>query len=172
MQAANENATSISRPALLFRETIKQLSSKEQSMANLSVQPVYLYKILSSTSVLPDPVTSSSILPKTPLDDDDGFIHLSTGSQVAFVLRRFFTSTEDRSVFLVRIVYKKLADGGDVRWEEVGGNGSSFAHLYGGDITGEAVDGVQRVEREADGDWDPPLRRLSGTGWLEGGSEH
>lgn len=135
-------------------------------MATLSKNPAYLYKILPSSFDLPSPpLPKNYVLPKTSLDDDSGFIHLSTSSQVPYVLNRFFNTPETRNVWLVKIDYAKLASDGDVRWEEAGKDRSLFAHLYGGEVTGQVVDDTKKTER-ADG-WKSSLEQLRGDGWLD-----
>ncbi|KAL8936739.1 MAG: hypothetical protein Q9216_004780 [Gyalolechia sp. 2 TL-2023] len=127
---------------------------------------VSLYKILPSSHDLPSPpLPQTFILPKTTLDDNDGFIHFSTSSQVPYVLNRFFNTPETNIVWLVKIDNAKLASNGDVRWEEAGKDHSLFAHLYGGEVTGEVVDDIRKVERGDD--WSLCLEKLSQEGWLK-----
>ncbi|KAL8751176.1 MAG: hypothetical protein Q9184_006152 [Pyrenodesmia sp. 2 TL-2023] len=101
------------------------------------------------------------MLTTTPLDIDSGFIHLSTDAQVSYVLNRFFNTS---NVWLVRINYAGLAKDGDVRWEPAGKDGSLFAHLYGGEIEGNMVDDVKKLDRG--NGWDLGLQELTEDGWL------
>ncbi|KAL8931658.1 MAG: hypothetical protein Q9211_006810 [Gyalolechia sp. 1 TL-2023] len=134
-------------------------------MATSMNKPSSLYKILPSSHHLPSPpLPKTFILPKTTLDDDSGFIHFSTSSQVPYVLNRFFNTPETSIVWLVKIDYARLASDGDVRWEEAGKDHSLFAHLYGGEVVGEVVDDIRKVERGDD--WSSSLDKLSEDGWL------
>lgn len=128
--------------------------------------PSSLYKILPSTFDLPaSPLPKNFMLPKTSLDHDSGYIHFSTSSQVPYVLNRFFDTPETSTIWLVKINYTKLASNGDVRWEEAGQDGSLFAHLYEGEVMGDVVDDIKKVER-GDG-WSSKVEELSRDGWLK-----
>jgi uncharacterized protein (DUF952 family) len=59
-------------------------------------------------------------------DRRDGFIHLSTGPQLAETLRRHFAGRRD----LVRVAFDADALGPGLRWEPSRG-GDLFPHLYG-----------------------------------------
>jgi uncharacterized protein (DUF952 family) len=61
-----------------------------------------------------------------PVDRADGFIHLSTGDQVAETLRRHFAGKTD--LLLVALDMEKLGEA--VRWEPSRG-GALFPHVYG-----------------------------------------
>ncbi|KAI4284128.1 MAG: hypothetical protein L6R35_004980 [Caloplaca aegaea] len=133
--------------------------------STVTTKPNYLYKILPSTEDLPQPPPSHTyILPKTSLDVHSGFIHFSTNAQVPYVLNRFFNSPETSTVWLVKINYAELSSNGDVRWEKAGESGSLFAHLYGGEVTGDAVHDVLKLHR-GDG-WDSALQTLADQNWL------
>ncbi|KAL9010912.1 MAG: hypothetical protein Q9173_004203 [Seirophora scorigena] len=126
----------------------------------------YLYKILPSTVDLPQPLPSPAYtLPKTSLDLDSGFIHFSTSAQVPYVLNRFFNTPDTSTVWLVKINYAELAGNGDVRWEEAGEGGSLFGHLYGGEVTGQAVHDMLKLDKGADG-WDSALQKMTARDWL------
>ena len=138
--------------------------------------PKYLYKILADAlHPLPADIQADTTLPSTSLDVADGFIHLSTASQVAFVLGNFFGSNgkdddPNRVINLVKIDYEKLVNGeGEVQWDEVPAVGQSFAHLRGTDLKGSVVVDVVKVERE-DGEggkgWEAPVESLKGRSWL------
>ncbi|KAI4173385.1 MAG: hypothetical protein LQ343_002917 [Gyalolechia ehrenbergii] len=135
-------------------------------MATSTNNPSCLYKILPPSHELPSPpLPNTFILPKTSLDDDSGFIHFSTSSQVPYVLNRFFNNPETSIVWLVKIDYARLTNDGDVRWEEAGKDRSLFAHLYGGEVMGEVVDDIRKVERVDD--WSSSLENLNKDGWLK-----
>ena len=59
------------------------------------------------------------------LDSGDGFMHLSTASQVSTTLGRFFAGREDIVLLCVGTDVSAL---GDLRWEHV--HGDTFPHLY------------------------------------------
>ncbi|ORY12926.1 hypothetical protein BCR34DRAFT_481829, partial [Clohesyomyces aquaticus] len=102
--------------------------------------PSHLYKILPSAPPTPLPHT----LPLSDLDRTDGFIHLSTSSQVPGTAEKFFAEFEE--LWLLKINYKELVDGsGELKWEEVGRG--CFAHLYGMDLGAANVKEVVRAER-------------------------
>ena len=61
----------------------------------------------------------------SPDDVRDGYVHLSTGSQVPGTLVRHFSGEE--GLWLLEIEEAVL--GSDLRWEE-GGGGDVFPHLY------------------------------------------
>ncbi|HWA23235.1 MAG TPA: DUF952 domain-containing protein [Caulobacterales bacterium] len=61
-----------------------------------------------------------------PVDRADGFIHLSTGDQVAETLRRHFAGRT--GLVLVALDIEKLGEA--VRWEPSRG-GALFPHVYG-----------------------------------------
>jgi uncharacterized protein (DUF952 family) len=125
--------------------------------------PSFVYKILPNTSPytgVPIPIPSSWSFQKTQADLDDGFVHLSTQSQLPATLTRFFET--DDNVQLMRLDYQRMANWKIVKWEE-SNHGGSFAHLYG-ELTGDLVDEVKVVAKE-DG-WDSVCRRLEEVGWL------
>ncbi|KAL8804081.1 MAG: hypothetical protein Q9182_002794 [Xanthomendoza sp. 2 TL-2023] len=134
-------------------------------MAAPQTLPKYLYKILASTVHLPTPLPASFALPQTPLDEESGFIHFSTSTQVPYVLDRFFSGPEDGCVWLVKIVYAELEQEGNVKWEEAGKDLSLFAHLYDGDVMGSKVVNARQIEKRDDG-WNETLRGLTEEGWL------
>ncbi|KAL9594535.1 MAG: hypothetical protein Q9219_006976 [cf. Caloplaca sp. 3 TL-2023] len=135
-------------------------------MATSSKNPTHIYKILPSLSNVPSPpLANTFILPKTSLDEDSGFIHFSTSTQVPYVLNRFFNASDTGSVWLVKINYARLASDGDVRWEEAGKDHHLFAHLYGGEVTGQVVDDIKKAERGES--WDSALKTLGEGGWFD-----
>ncbi|KAI4192946.1 MAG: hypothetical protein LQ346_004061 [Caloplaca aetnensis] len=133
-------------------------------MANSTQTSPYLYKILPAAVDIPIPPPRTFVVPKTPLDIDSGFIHFSTHSQVPYVLDRFFNTIETSIVWLIKVNYAALTSGGDVRWEPAGKDGSLFAHLYGGEVQGSAVDDVKKLDRGTG--WDSSLQKLTVDGWL------
>ena len=83
-------------------------------------------------------------------DARDGFIHFSTGPQVAGTARRhFFGQT---GLFLIEVDADAL--GRALRWER-SRNDELFPHLYG-DLDLGAVIGVREMQARADGSHDIP----------------
>jgi uncharacterized protein (DUF952 family) len=71
--------------------------------------------------------TTTGQLPLSPADQRDGFVHMSTASQVAGTLKRFYAGRED--LVLLSICVDRLGDG-EVRYEAAS-NGELFPHFYG-----------------------------------------
>lgn len=82
----------------------------------------------------------------TALDQRDGFIHLSHGSQVAGTLARHFADADE--VLLLQIDHRALKPG-SLRLERSRG-GDLFPHLYG-PLPWDAVAARLHVRRGADG---------------------
>ncbi|KAF2792974.1 hypothetical protein K505DRAFT_325782 [Melanomma pulvis-pyrius CBS 109.77] len=111
--------------------------------------PSYLYKILDTAPPSPLPAR----LPLSDLDRNDGFLHLSTSTQVPGTADSYFSDFTE--LWLLKIEYKVLADGTDadgevkkgaeIKWEEVGRG--CFAHFYGGDLGKGNVGEVVKVEK-------------------------
>jgi uncharacterized protein (DUF952 family) len=80
-------------------------------MASLPSQPRYIYKIVSSTTPVREPIPER--LEVSDLDKNDGYIHLSTAHQVGNTLKTFFT--EEPLVYVLRIEYHRVIQ--DIRWE-------------------------------------------------------
>lgn len=81
-----------------------------------------VYKILSA----PDWAAAEAAdgVSCTALDTGDGYVHLSTRTQVGETLALHYKGAEN-----VRLLEYKLADLGEVRWEASRG-GQLFPHLY------------------------------------------
>jgi uncharacterized protein (DUF952 family) len=79
----------------------------------------------------------------SPVDRRDGYIHLSTATQVGDTAARHFAGQPD--LLLVAVD----TDGLDVRWEPSRG-GASFPHLYG-DLPLSHVRWVESLPLDADG---------------------
>ncbi len=117
--------------------------------------PAYLYKILPEAPPSPLPAR----LPLSDLDRNDGFIHLSTSTQVPGTADRFFAN--DTVLWLFKIKYEVLAAGTDgdgtvkqegkaeLKWDEAGSG--CFAHFYGGDLGNGNILEVMKVEKN--GSW-------------------
>lgn len=126
--------------------------------------PSFVYKILPATSPYmgtPTPIPSSWDFQKPESDLKDGFVHLSTRSQLPGTLARFFAT--DASVQLLKVDYPRMSTWKIVKWEQAS-NGDSYAHLYG-TLTGEIVTDIKLVAR-AEG-WDIVCKQLEESGWLQ-----
>ncbi|MBX3564425.1 MAG: DUF952 domain-containing protein [Sphingomonas sp.] len=80
-----------------------------------------------------------------PVDRKDGFIHLSTASQLQETLDRHFSGQD--GLWLAAVDLEALGD--TVKWEESRG-GALFPHLYG-DLTLDEVTAYSEVHYEPDG---------------------
>ena len=118
--------------------------------------PTYIYKLLPSAS--PSPLPDK--LPPSPLDAQDGFIHLSTAEQTPATAARFFTHAI--SIWLLKIPLQRIEQ--NVKWEATGSDG--FPHLYGKSIGKGEIEDVRLYRRKEGEDW---LAVLEGDEWLVGG---
>jgi uncharacterized protein (DUF952 family) len=73
--------------------------------------PFYLYKLVPSTSPVREPLPER--LPVSELDQESGFIHLSTALQVPNTLKYFFK--DEPLVYVLRIEFEEVM--ADIRWE-------------------------------------------------------
>ncbi|KAJ5888371.1 hypothetical protein N7495_008412 [Penicillium taxi] len=96
-------------------------------------QPHYIYKIFPSTLPIREPLPNR--LPVSELDEQSGFIHLSTADQVPNTLNLFFA--EEPVVYVLRIAYSVIFE--YIRWESPDGKriaegpeNGLFPHLYNG----------------------------------------
>lgn len=138
-----------------------------------------LFPPLSSLCLLQSTPQSSHLFTLPPLDEKDGFVHLSTAKQLPGTLSRFFG--EEDEVVLLKMDYRRLSSWKDVRWEGTS-SGEAFPHLYGYGIEGEMVESFKEVRRgdasgggggdvEGEGrekqiSWEEALRKLEQEGWL------
>ena len=113
------------------------------------------------------------VFPQTALDRKDSFIHLSTASQIPFVLNKFYSSDTPGTelVYIMTIDYDRLCAGEDVRWEPAGRAGELFAHVYGGELRGKYAVSGGRLRRNfgvehREGEWDTCLEEVKKAGWL------
>jgi len=127
-------------------------------------KPTYIYKLVSFTSPVPDPLPER--LPFSELDTASGFIHMSTALQVPRTLKRFFA--EDPRVCILRVKYSTVEK--NIKWEdskgevpgEVGGDGM-FAHIYNRGLGAGEIESVVVWHRN-EGDWDEALKKAES--WL------
>jgi hypothetical protein len=121
--------------------------------------PRYVYKILSEEP--PNPL--SHILPLTPLDAQDGFIHLSAGWRVPETTGLFFGSYT--TIWLLRVDTEvALGEKARLKWGDPG-----CVHMYAEDETRWArigdgiVVGIRKFEKEPGKVWE---KVLNGEEWL------
>ncbi|OJJ86960.1 DUF952 domain-containing protein [Aspergillus glaucus CBS 516.65] len=95
-------------------------------------EPLYLYKLVPSSSPVREPLLER--LEVSEIDQNSGFIHLSTAFQVPGTLNAFFQ--DEPLVYVLRIPYGSIEQ--DVRWEPPEGKGGPrpdeglFPHLFNG----------------------------------------
>jgi uncharacterized protein (DUF952 family) len=75
-------------------------------------EPTYIYKLVPSSSPVPDPLPER--LPLSELDTTAGFIHLSTAVQIPGTLKHFFAQHDE--VYILRIKYATVEK--DIKWED------------------------------------------------------
>jgi uncharacterized protein (DUF952 family) len=122
--------------------TLKQASVERQNDWSAMTRTT-LYKILSAA--LWDQALADGYLSGSADDLRDGFIHLSSASQIAGTLTKHFAGQRD--LLLIAFDSVDLAPG--LKWEQSRG-GEDFPHYYGMLPTGLARQ-QQRVTFEADG---------------------
>ncbi|GAA6056541.1 hypothetical protein JCM3770_006869 [Rhodotorula araucariae] len=129
----------------------------------------YVYKIVPHSSVnprytFPIPIPASHTFVLSELDAKDGFLHMSTASQLAGTLNRFFRN--DPKVVLLKMDYKRLSGWKVVKWEP-SGSGEIFPHLYG-QLEGENVEAhLDLVKQDGEATWDAALARARQDQWLQ-----
>lgn len=73
--------------------------------------PRYVYKLVPSDAPIPESLPDK--LPVSNLDQQSGFVHLSTALQIPNTLKFFFK--DEPLVYVLRIEYEKIE--ADIRWE-------------------------------------------------------
>ncbi|KAL2802532.1 hypothetical protein BJX63DRAFT_437787 [Aspergillus granulosus] len=92
--------------------------------------PTYLYKLVPSSAPVREPLPER--LPVSLIDQQSGFVHLSTSLQVPNTLKLFFK--DEPLVYVLRIPYHRVAQ--DIVFEDVTGRRGPrpdeglFPHLY------------------------------------------
>jgi len=109
--------------------------------------PTYVYKILSKAPSLPLP----KVLPLSPLDAKDGFVHLSTAEQTPKTAGRFFSDTTN--LWLLKIPLQRIKH--NVRWEER--SSGCFAHLYDQGLGKDEVGDTKSIARGEGEDWEKAM---------------
>jgi uncharacterized protein (DUF952 family) len=79
-------------------------------------------------------------------DRADGFIHFSTGPQLAETLQRYYAGQDG----LLLVVVDEAQLGDALKWEYAPSRGEDFPHLFG-PLPLRAVTRVIAIERDADG---------------------
>lgn len=83
-----------------------------------------IYKILTPEQMAD--YRSSDLVPLVPVDEADGYVHLSTAAQTAETARRYFS--EHPAIWLVSVEADLLSH--HLKWEPSRG-GELFPHFYG-----------------------------------------
>ncbi|KAB8248003.1 hypothetical protein F9C07_8893 [Aspergillus flavus] len=128
-------------------------------------EPYFVYKLVPSTAPVREPLPEQ--LPVSALDQQSGFIHLSTAFQVPNTLKLFFK--DEPLVYVLRIPYDSVAE--NLKWENPEGTVCGprpteglFPHLYNGLKLGkDEVESIAIWTKDDDG-WDHALSQA--TPWL------
>ena len=102
-----------------------------------------VYKIMSAAELTR--MRDDGVFRGSSADIADGYIHLSSASELAATLDKHYSGVE--GLMLVAVYLSRLGD--TVRWEPARG-GQLFPHIYG-DLPVGAVVAVAPVERTGDG---------------------
>jgi uncharacterized protein (DUF952 family) len=94
---------------------------------------------------------AGAVIPPAPVDEADGFIHLSALDQVRETARKHFRGRS--GLVLLRVDATRLAPG-TLRWEPSRG-GAPFPHVYG-DLPAAAVTEATPLPELAPGEFDFP----------------
>ncbi|KAI0164248.1 hypothetical protein GGR52DRAFT_559005 [Hypoxylon sp. FL1284] len=113
--------------------------------------PAYVYKIVPSAPPTPIP----SEYPLSELDQKDGFVHLSIGTQIPITAGLFFN--ESPAVWVLKIRFAPKFHGATT-WEVQG-----CPHLYG-NFGAADVDSVKQFSRPAGAAWGDVMKEEAG--WL------
>ena len=104
-----------------------------------------IYKLLRSAEWTS--FQETALFSGSAVDREDGFIHFSTGSQVAETARRHFSMFDD--VWLIAVESESLGPG--LKWEPSRG-GDLFPHYYGS-LPLSAVRESEKLEKGDQGDF-------------------
>ncbi|KAF5019153.1 hypothetical protein F66182_8858 [Fusarium sp. NRRL 66182] len=110
--------------------------------------PKYIYKIVPSPPEEPFPKEH----PLSNLDRNDGFVHLSTATQVPKTADLFFT--ESSVLWVIKLEIDQFAD--SIKWED------GFTHLYG-NFGGDHVNTIEKFAREENQSWSEVMAKSN---WL------
>jgi len=109
----------------------------------MSAAPAVAYKVLTAPQM--ETLLADSTFDGAPVDLADGYIHLSTASQLAETLDKHFAGQAD--LHLVTVDLAVLDE--TLRWEPSRG-GALFPHIYG-PLPMDAVIAYGPLTRDADG---------------------
>ena len=99
---------------------------------------------------------------KAELDQQSGFIHLSTGPQIPHTGNRFCSSAE--TLYILKFPYDKIKE--NIKWELAPGGEDVFPHLYSDLLTAD-MDSTREFQK-GQGSWADVLGNES---WLFDGAE-
>lgn len=116
----------------------------------MSIPPVVAYKVLTASQQ--EQLQAEGVFHGAPVDLRDGYIHLSTGDQLAETIGKHFAGQTD--LFVAAVDLKSLGD--TIKWEESRG-GQLFPHIYG-PLPRSAVISTLPLERDVAGNPQLPLR--------------
>ena len=103
---------------------------------------VLIYKIVPRT----DWEAVGNVFAGSAVDQRDGFMHFSTGSQLAETLRLYFAGQDD----LVLIAVAENAVAADLRYEFAPARGEDFPHLFAS-LPRSAVVWARSIVKRGDG---------------------
>jgi uncharacterized protein (DUF952 family) len=125
-------------------------------MASSSAAPTFWYKILDQAPPSPLPET----LPATDLDEHDGFIHLSTASQIPITAGLFFKT--HKSIWVLKLRREKI----DGRVDYPPELGESCPHIHDSPtgLGKHNIEDVIELKREEGQKWAdvPDMAKLEG----------
>lgn len=98
----------------------------EYGIHEMTDNPQYIYKILTQEQWALIQKNGLNYQNGSELDQKDGYLHLSTATQVERVARKYFASLENG--IILQIDYSKVED--LVKWEP-NSSGELFPHIYG-----------------------------------------
>ncbi len=104
----------------------------------------FIYKITTEAAFIP--ARGSGLFVGMPIDAADGYMHFSTGSQLAETLRLHFAGQSGLLLLAVRVA--DLAP--HLVWEASRG-GEMFPHLYGGPLETNLIAWEATISVAADG---------------------
>jgi hypothetical protein len=125
--------------------------------------PPYVYKILSEEP--PNPLPHD--FPLSPLDKQDGFIHLSAGWRIPQTAAEFFGTFT--TLWVLRLDTSiAQAEEAEFKWADISG----CVHMYGREegkwarMGDGVVVGARKFEKEVGDAWTKALEGAVGDGWL------
>lgn len=114
--------------------------------------PKYVFKIVTAK-----PGLQSTKVPLTELDEQSGFVHLSSGPQIPHTCNRFFSAVD--TLYILKFPYNKLET--NLKWEAAPATNELFPHLYSDLLTAD-MDSTRKFHK-GQGSWVDVLGKES---WL------